>query len=178
MARQFGCFQRLETIQCRFTKSYFPYLFAISLSCEERLTKLKLPPLYNRMVYLGASYVIKCLFNSISVPSHFIPELNSREMDTLLFKHQCSRTNCVKFSICAFSSFFLTSLQQARTPFQMIFKLTCLFPSKYECLFIIYRYVLFCVLAYSYTICQLKVLAYLLKPTKFVCFKFYFPYFV
>ena len=102
--------QCLEAIQRRFTKSCFHYNVAISLSYEQRLSKLHLPPLYNRLAYLSASFVIKCLFNRISVSSHFLPQANTRKTDTLLFKHQYSRTNCVKFSLFTVFPRFFNSL--------------------------------------------------------------------
>ena len=91
--------QSIETIQRRFTKSCFPFNIASSLSYEQRLSKLNLSPLYNRLLYLSISFVINCLYKYIDIPSHFLPQPNTRKTDSLLFKHQCCRTNCVKFSL-------------------------------------------------------------------------------
>ena len=102
--------QCLETVQRRFTKSCLPYNIATLLSYEERLKKINLPPLYNRLIYLSVSFVVKCLYKHNNIPSSFLPQPNNRKTDVLLFKHQYNRTNCAKFSLFSLFPRFVNSL--------------------------------------------------------------------
>ena len=76
----------------------FPLMFPIRSHTNKRLSILHLPPLYNRLVFLTVSFIIKCLYRYNSIPTTFLPVPNTRKTETLLFKHQYSRTNCLKFS--------------------------------------------------------------------------------
>ena len=70
----------LESVQWRFTRSCFPFNVSNSLSYEQRLSILHLPPLYNRLVFLTVSFIIKCLYRYNSIPTTFLPVPNTRKL--------------------------------------------------------------------------------------------------
>ena len=98
----------LESVQRRFTRSCFPFNVSNSLSYEQRLSILHLPPLYNRLVFLTVSFNV-CT-GTTAFPQLSLPVPNTRKTETLLFKHQYSRTNCLKFSSFIFFPRFYESL--------------------------------------------------------------------
>ena len=70
----------LESVQRRFTRSCFPFNVSNSLSYEQRLSILHLPPLYNRLVFLTVSFIIKCLYRYNSIPTTFCPILEKLKL--------------------------------------------------------------------------------------------------
>ena len=96
--------QSIEAVQRRFTRFYFSYQEANTLSYHERLAILNLPPLYNRMVYLSISFVVKCL-HGFYISYDILPKPSSRRAHYLTFTHEFARTNV--WSIVAYTSFLV-----------------------------------------------------------------------
>ena len=76
----------------------FSYNDASNLTYAERLAILNISPLYNRLIYLSASFIIKCLFCLYDMPQHILPSPRKRKLDTLLFTHEFARCNALKFT--------------------------------------------------------------------------------
>ena len=88
----------IEAVQRRFTRFCFPYEVANSLSYTERLSRLNMPPLYNRLVYLSMSFVIKSLHRIYDMPEYMLPVPSHRRIHTLVFNHELARCNSLRFS--------------------------------------------------------------------------------
>ena len=89
----------------RSAKTLYPVLLisyqeANFLSYHERLAIINLlhTPLYNRMVYLSISFVVKCLHGFYDISNYnILPKPSSRRAHYLTFTHEFARTNCLKY---------------------------------------------------------------------------------
>ena len=61
-----------------------------------------LPPLYNRMVYVSISFVVKCLHGFYDISYDILPKPSSRRAHYLTFTHEFVRTNCLKYCCLLF----------------------------------------------------------------------------
>ena len=93
----------LESVHRRFTRSCFPFNVSNSLSYEQRLSILHLPPLYNRLYPL--------LLNVCTGTTAF-PQLSSQcpILEKPVHQYRYSRINCLKFSSFIFFPRFYESL--------------------------------------------------------------------
>ena len=89
----------IEAVQRRFTRFCFSFDRANSLSYHERLIILKMPPLYNRMIYLSICLVVKSLHGLYDMPYDTLPKPSVRRSHILVFNHELARTNCLKYSL-------------------------------------------------------------------------------
>ena len=68
--------QSIEAVQRRFTRFCFSFQETNSLSYHEQLAILSLSPLYNRVVYLSFSFVVKFLHGFYDISYDLLPNLS------------------------------------------------------------------------------------------------------
>ena len=90
---------QLERVQRRATKMCLKQQRGV-MSYNDRLKALNLLSLDARRNRLTVLFTMKCLFGLINCSSvTSLTQINTRDLDTLTFKHHFARTHCLKNSL-------------------------------------------------------------------------------